>query len=401
MRQIFYNSILLLCVVFIQSTFAQNKPKAPSRRTVVVQGNKNIPPPAPLIYKAPEKNDLKEFVSDDGTFRITFPGVPKITRQKVENGTAATYLVYRQGSNSIVNVADFDIDIESGREEIYASMRNDFLKSPKTTIEAEKDIRIGGEPGREFDILQNFQYQKIRVLIVGARIYEIKTDATNWHIAGDSTKKQFFSETERFFDSFSHNKFPEKSVPQVPEGFLGAATDSSYKNTFFNFALDFPGDWHNLDEAEMKANQTGGLKILETAKEKVNKAFEEAALKETAILMIAQRNSAVDKGSSLTIGVLKQPNNQVSAEMSLAASKNFFLANPKIKIVKDVEKIELNGTRFAAIAIETNVSNNIVSQKLLTTIRKGYSITFVLTYLNGEGLKSLEKIIASSRFDSK
>lgn len=401
MRKIFYNSILLLCVVFIQSTLAQTKAKIPSKRTVVVQGNKNIPPPAPLIYKAPKADELKEFVAEDKTFRVTFPGVPKITGQKVKNGTLATYLVYRQGSNSIVNVADFDIDIESGREEIYASVRNDFLKTPKTTIEAEKDIRINGEPGKEFDVLQDYRYQKIRILIVGARIYEIKNDATNWHIVGNLTKQQFFSETERFFNSFSHIKFPEKVVSPIPEGFFGTATDSSYKNTFFNFALDFPKDWHNLTEAEINANQSDGLKILETEKEKVNKAFEEAARKETPIFAIAQRNLVADKGSSLTIGILKQPNNQVGAEMTLVAAKNFFLANPKIKIIKDVEKIELGGTRFATITIETNVNDRLIYQKIVTTIRRGYSVTFAMTYLNDEGLKSLEKIMATLNFNVK
>ncbi len=170
MRKIFHILVLLVTVASVNTVFAQNKVKTPSRRTVIVQGNKNVPPPAPLIYKAPEKSELKEFVSEDKTFQITFPGVPKITRQKVENGTLAIYLIYRQGSNSIVNVADFDIDIENGREEIYASIKNDFLKTPKTTIKAEKDIEINGESGKEFDVLQDYQYQKIRILIIGTRL---------------------------------------------------------------------------------------------------------------------------------------------------------------------------------------------------------------------------------------
>lgn len=395
MRKIFHILVLLVTVATVNTVFAQNKVKTPSRRTVIVQGNKNVPPPAPLIYKAPEKSELKEFVSEDKTFQITFPGVPKITRQKVENGTLATYLVYRQGSNSIVNVADFDIDIENGREEIYASIKNDFLKTPKTTIKAEKDIEINGESGKEFDVLQDYQYQKIRILIIGTRLYEIKSDVTNWHIIGDSTKKQFFSETERFFNSFSHIKLPEKAVLQVPEGFLGAATTTSYKNTFFNFALDFPKDWYHFNEKEIEAGREGGLELLKTGKERTNKAFEEATRKETLIFAIAQRNTGIEKGSNLAIGVLKLPNNQITAETLLLNSKNVFLTNPKIKLVKDVEKLDINGTRFSTITIETNLDDDIINQKILTTIRKGYSITFVLTYFNSDGLKSLEKIVES------
>jgi hypothetical protein len=163
------------------------------------------PPPPPLIYKAPGKSDFKEFISEEKNFQIVFPGAPKITKQESENGTVTSYQVYREGSNSIVGITEFKYDLEKNRERIYEIMKAAFLKSPKTKIESEKDIQLNGLPGKEFNLLSDFQYQRTRIFIVGERIYEIRNDVTNWHILTKYNKEKvddFNNETERFFNSF-------------------------------------------------------------------------------------------------------------------------------------------------------------------------------------------------------
>jgi hypothetical protein len=160
------------------------------------------PPPPPLIYKAPQKSEFKEFVSDDKTFQVTFPGVPKVTKQEMINASIISYRVYRQGSNSIADTIDFNSNLENNKEKFYEIIKGNLLKMSKSKIEAEKDFQINGKSGKEFDVLYDYQYQKIRILVVGKRVYEIRSDVTNWHIIGDKTKKEFFDETERFFNSF-------------------------------------------------------------------------------------------------------------------------------------------------------------------------------------------------------
>ncbi len=163
------------------------------------------PPPPPLIYKAPEKTDFKEFISEDKTFQITFAGAPKVTNQTLEYGALTSYRVYKQSSNSIVNVIELNKgqeQLENNKQKFYDLIGGQFLKVPKTTIEAEKAVQIAGEIGKELDILQDYEYTKIRILIVGNRIYQLQNDVTNWHIINDSTKKAYNNETQRFFDSF-------------------------------------------------------------------------------------------------------------------------------------------------------------------------------------------------------
>jgi hypothetical protein len=55
----------------------------------------------------------------------------------------------------------------------------------------------------------------------------------------------------------------------------------------------------------------------------------------------------------------------------------------------------LKGERFSSVLFQSNFNDQVIWQKVITMIRNGYSVTFVLTYKNDEGLKSLEKIINS------
>lgn len=352
------------------------------------------PPPPPLIYEAPEKSELKEFVSEDKSFQITFPGVPKITKQETGSGTITNYRVYRQGSNSIVNTIEFGGDVEINEEKIYELVRSSVAKTPKSTIQVEKDFQIDGKTGKEFEILRDYHFEKVRILIAGKRIYEIKSDVTNWHILSKYNNDkaiEFAEETRRFFDSFKLNKVAEIASTPAPSDFLGAVKDTSYKNTFFNFALDFPKDWYRLDDMEIQTGKNRGVELLKTDREKTNKAFEEAVKKEVVIFAISQRKAGAEGNPNLAIGVLKQPSNQISAKTVVSVTRDFFLTNPKFKLIKDVENIKINGVVFSTITLETNINNKTVNQKIFMTMRKGYSIDFVLTYPNAEGLKSLEK----------
>lgn len=359
------------------------------------------PPPAPLIYKAPEKSDLKEFTAEDKTFQITFPGVPKITEQEIPNGKVTNYRVYRQGSNSIVNTIDYEFELKDAGK-IYEVVKTNLLKLPKLTVEAERDIKIDGViVGKEFDVLQDYHFQKVRILIVGKRIYEIKSDVTNWHILSKYNKDKvtdFENETERFFASFKSLKSTESVVVPIPGDFLGVATDTDYTNTFFNFSVNFPKDWSSLDKSEIDVSKAVGLEVLKTEKEKVNKAFEESTKKEVVIFLIMPKNEISEKGASFGIGVLKQPNSQITSEMVAVATKNFFLTNSNFKLLKDIQKIELNGTEFSTFTLQ---AKDFIKQKLFITIRQGYSVTFVLTYFNSDSQNPLDKIMESLRFKTK
>ena len=359
--------------------------------------------PPPLIYSAPEKSELKEFTAEDNTFQVTFPGIPKIAEQKITDGNITSYSTYRKGSNSIVNTIEYDFDVENQSKKIFENIKNTLLETPKLTIRAERNINFDGFSGKEFDVLQDYQYQKIRILIIGKRIYELRSDVTNWHILNQYQKEkiiEFEEETKRFFSSFKIKNSP-KIVLQPPSDFLGTSTETNYKNTFFNFTFDFPKDWSQRKYAEIRDNVSSALENYTPPEVRNNKAFQESLKSETVIFGVSQKNTGSGKGTNLVFGVIKQPNPEATSNDVIEATKKLVLLNPKNEVIKETEKIRLNGTEFSTMTFQADINGVKIYQKILTTIRKSYSITFVLSYVNEDGLKSLEKIVSTIKFNPK
>ena len=326
------------------------------------------PPPPPLIYKAPEKSDFKEFVSEDKTFEIVFPGVPKITKQEISNGVVTSYRVYRQGSNSIVNTVDYNFDLENQREKVYQTVKNNLTKIPKAVIETERDIKIDGITGKEYGISYDLQFQKLVILIVGRRVYELKSDVTNWHILSRYNKEKvadFENETKRFFASFNSIQTPKIAEIPIPNEFYGETTETSYKNSFFDFSLNIPKGWIRFDPKTIEAGREVGLEMLKTDKEKINQAFQNVANKESVIFVVSQTNDSKGENANFGIGVLKQSTDQITSEKVAIASKDLFLTSPKITLTKDVQKTVLNGIEFTTFSIQTDLTDKLLTKNFL------------------------------------
>ncbi|HEX8249222.1 MAG TPA: hypothetical protein VF599_13680 [Pyrinomonadaceae bacterium] len=180
--------------------------------SLAVLAQDDMPPP-PLIYSAPSAAEIKEFVSKENNFSISFPGVPNTAAKKTEDSTENVFSVYRSGSNSTVSVWEFKNDVENRREEVLKRYRESILYAPflssgdklKPSITSENDIQIGKYKGKEFAYKADLKFTRVRLLFAGKRIYKIKTDVTNWHILTEYYKEKvsdFGKETDRFFNSF-------------------------------------------------------------------------------------------------------------------------------------------------------------------------------------------------------
>ncbi len=385
--KVLLNILLLLnCAVF--SVFAQ----------------KQLPPPRALIYNAPDTKELKEFTSTENNFKAIFPGIPKVNKQDWEKVSVTSFRIYRQGSNTILNVYEFKNDLEQIKEKGYELLKTSLLKTPDAKFEAERDVQTNGIGAKEFDFLVGLQFQRIRVLIVGNRVYELKNDVTNWHILSKYNKEKvadFERETTRFFESFKLLVLPTPEVIPTPDEFLGELDNKTYRNGFFGFEIALPEDWHQFDPEEIEATKNLGLESLKTNKEKFDNAFEDAAKKEMIIFAVANSGNSDGTRNNLVFGIMRQPNSKVSSEQVLNVSKKFLLNNPKFRLIKDVQTFEIQGQQFSTISFETSLGGQVVYQKLLSTMRKGYSLSFVMTYFDEDGLKSLEKVFNTIKFKNK
>lgn len=359
------------------------------------------PPPAPLIYTAPQKDELKTFVADDESFELTFPGAAKTEIKAIENGELHSHFVYRKGSNAVLNLYEFAFDIENQRQTVFENIKANLLKNTDLKIEAERDIEFAGIKGREFDARVGMQFIKFRVLVSGSRIYEMSKDVTNWHIIGENTKKAFSDEAVRFFDSLKIRGNDDAKQKNAPEGFFGKFENAVYRNEFFGFSMTVPGSWVVPGDEEIERAKTAGLDMLKSEKARVNENFSEAVKNEIIVFAAQPQQIGGDNPVSLSVGITKQPSRLTRAENVAAMSRDFLLTNPKITLFEDLKTIEINGTTFATFTIKTEFSGVFLKQKVVTTMRKGYSITLVTSYRDDRYLPEIERILGSLKFDKK
>ncbi|MBA2335023.1 MAG: hypothetical protein H0V90_08810 [Blastocatellia bacterium] len=146
------------------------------------------PPPPPLIFSKPDPSEVFEYTAEDNSFKATFPGKLSLSDQVLDKAFIRRYRVYRKGSNSIIGVTTFKTKVSEKYSKIFSAIRESLAKLPKTSIVVDKDIKFGGKTAHEFEILSDFQYRRIRIFVIGAQIFEIQSDVTNWHIIGDKIK---------------------------------------------------------------------------------------------------------------------------------------------------------------------------------------------------------------------
>jgi hypothetical protein len=197
-------------------------------------------------------------------------------------------------------------------------------------------------------------------------------------------------------DTFTQTK--PKIEDNLSTDFLGATGEGTYRNGFFGFSLNFPKSWSFLSREQIAQSMQIGQDILKTPAEKNNQAIEVAAAREVLILVITEKAKALENTASLTVGVRKQPGAQVTSEMVMDATKKLLLGSIGMKLVRDTQKIKLGGEAFANVELQNNWKGEYVYQKLYTTIRKGYSLTFVMTYKKTESLQAMENIVQSLSF---
>jgi hypothetical protein len=365
---------------------------------------KIVPPPPALIYSAPAARELIEYTSTENNFKITFPGNPQVSKPDIEGGKLSAYRVYRQESNSIVYVYEFKNDLEPVKDQVYEFFKTNYLKIAAAKVEAERDVQTNGRKAREIDVATDSKLIKNRIVIVGSKVYELKSDVTNWPLLRDYQKDKvilFEAETKRFFDSFNLIEAPEPEIIPTTAEILGNFNKAVYRNEFFGFAIELPEDWHQFDPEEIDAKRQLAAEDLKKYAEKFDKSFRAQPDKETMVFVFA--NAANNQGLSANVafGIIKQPSNSVTPEQVAASSKSFALKLPDIKLLKDIETFDVQGQKFASFSIESGEGGRAMKHKFLITIRRSYSLIFGLSYLDEESLKSVEKIFSTIKFDKK
>lgn len=116
------------------------------------------------------------FTSAEGRFSVRMPGAPEyrlVTVDSADPMPLHKWTVQRGTTTFMVAYADIPVE---GREasEILAGARESVLSKPERKLLSERSVSLGGSPGIEVEIGAPDSFRmKIRVFLVGARLYQI------------------------------------------------------------------------------------------------------------------------------------------------------------------------------------------------------------------------------------
>lgn len=189
-----------------------------------------------------------------------------------------------------------------------------------------------------------------------------------------------------------------ETVLQIPDDFLGTSTETNYKNTFFGFTFNFPKDWVRRTNPMTIKDLSGKVEEIFSQKALNSKVFQDSLEREVSLFGISQKNDG-RSSANLNVGIIKQPNPQAKSEDVVATTIKLITVDSNKKVIRDIENVTLNGTEFSIATLQYDINGITIYQRIFTTMKKGYSISFIVSYTNEESLKSLEKIVKTIKFE--
>jgi hypothetical protein len=169
----------------------------------LVCGQKRVPlAKSEAIRKAPVGAipDWRETISDDGRFRILFPGPSQVDNDVV---TAVGLKVIESNTSWTVFYSDLGRVVptnEAAFRKAYRAGLNGLTGEGRTVL-SQRDVYLNGRLGTEFVIEGEGLTSYMRALVVGRRLYTL---AAHRKEVDASTRANIPTDVRHFFDSFAY-----------------------------------------------------------------------------------------------------------------------------------------------------------------------------------------------------
>lgn len=342
------------------------------------------------------KDTWKEFVSEEGGFKVKMPVLPTRSVSKVEmafgKADVTQFRVITKTAGYIVGFVDFPSAIPD-EEEIrmrYDLARDGLIEKRADKLISEKDVSLNDFKGRELVIHSAQLSQTVRMFIINQRMFTLIAVTPFAQRAANQ------SSINKFLNSFELTKVPESKteVVRLPDDFGSIMVGNIYRSEFFGFSMELPDGWKILSDEEM-----------ELLREIVNNEAEIDNSKEGTMTKVSLRRTAILAGAinfeeaSIMIGAERPDFANMTMETIMKVVRTTQLSSGKDKITKDVYPLTLGGVQFFALDVQ-NIEDK-SKQRIIITKRKELLFQIIFTYKNESDLKILEEAVKSVKFDTK
>lgn len=135
---------------------------------------------AAIAQEKPDDRRWKEFTSQEGRFKVEFPGDPKTVTADEDTPTGKV-----RGTRSSISIDGVGLMVmwsdSSGKQEKtdkalkehYDKLRDVIIAKPDRRLIFDRDVTVDGKLGREFAISTATQIVAFKIFVVGDRLYQL------------------------------------------------------------------------------------------------------------------------------------------------------------------------------------------------------------------------------------
>lgn len=379
-------SLALITTVSTQAGFAQGP--TPSTASVAPQTAAPAPP--------------AEFVSDEGGFRIKFPGTPKPVDA---NGAGASkqFVLSQRGVVYLVSYQDYPRPVSAPRDikSVFEVTRSQATSDGEKLLN-ERELTVDGSAGREFVTEDAKARMTTRVVLAGRRVYKLITAVKR--PSAPNTEPNVAQGTA-FLDSFHLLKRPDDRTaygvdpvdpPVLEEGMRGSVEAGIYRNDLLAFTMVMPDGWQLVDEKQFNYANSRGSR---SAGGGGTDDSIDRSLRNTANLVaVSKYTFGTTRNATMVLGLERLTDPKTTAQTVAASALSAMKAELPLRVTKDVYLTRAGGVEFAAFTTALDLADGVFRQSYFVTIRRGQALTIVFSYVYDDDGLTLEKSLLSMRF---
>ncbi|HEX7712918.1 MAG TPA: hypothetical protein VF531_02755 [Bacillota bacterium] len=183
----------------------------------------------------------------------------------------------------------------------------------------------------------------------------------------------------------------------------GSIENSVYRNDYLGMSLPIPGDWQVQGEAVVKQMLESGKEVLPDEDKKVQAALDAAEQSSLVLLTVFRYplGTQVEYNPSMVWVAEKvelYPGIQVGKDYLLNVKRIMESGQVQFQFNKEIYPQVLGGVNFDTLETQVSIAQMTVYQRYYATVRKGYAISFVISYTTEDEAKMLENILTGLKF---
>ncbi len=184
---------------------------------------------------------------------------------------------------------------------------------------------------------------------------------------------------------------------------FGTVQGSVYSNDYFGMTATLPGDWSIQDREAMKMIMNEGKKMAAGKDKNFKRSLDAAEAQSITLLAAFQHPLGTQVRFNpnlmcLAERVRNMPGIKEGKDYLEHSKKTIARSQMRVKFIGDITRDTLDDVDFDIMTSELTLGGMNINQKTYATVRKGYALMFIITFISGDQEDALLDILESVTF---